>query len=100
MFNAFWFKVFTELGRTNNQPAPIQAAPAPVQTLENSILIQCCTPQTLGEISDRVGLPYRELRPVLHQLVSRRKLKTLFAPVGQINAIHYVATNNYEQQTN
>lgn len=73
-------------------PSPAEQPPAPADTLEQKILNQCQQPTTLGELADLTKLTYRQLRPVIQQMISDGRLKLTLAPVGEINAIHYQTT--------
>lgn len=75
------------------QPAPPDRSDTPTQILQH-----CKTPTTLGDLSDRTGLSYRDLSALLKPLITRRQLRLVFLPIGSLYCVHYFTDSTHHEQ--
>lgn len=83
-----WLKA---LKVSSEEPSEVKAP-----TLEQQILWLCQRPITLGELSDRLQLDYRQLTAVLVELLALRRIRTVYLLKEGLFCVHYVV---YEHPT-
>lgn len=63
-------------------------------TDEQCVLDAVATPITKGALSDRVGLNYRQLDPILHHLQATGQITTCFLHHENVVCLHFMRKHN------